>query len=389
LIAALAYVFVVSFRHGVDPPFVGAELLVAACVVPALLLMVKAKGPRGYLAAGLLAGVALQFRQTAVLDAAGLLAVSMLSFRETPIRLRSLYFLAGAAAVMAAVLGWFAAHGQLTNLIQGGWLGQFEGGYSGGHVNRLTGLRHIGEFAYANALFVALAVVAAAKVLPAMSVPVRRALWLGFVASALSPLASGPRYGHHLIAVVPPLCLFAAIGLDWLLTRASGWSSRRRLAVAAMALILAVPSLADAVEGARCLVGPMRDGFPPCPAQVLGRYIEAHTMPADTMMILGEAGGSISSIYIFADRCAPTRFISHDLLSHHRALPEISAAFETRPPKWIVFDDWNRPEGGLVQVGLEKLYPARAYIMTFLKAHHYQRVEPPGTDLFWAYELQP
>lgn len=392
--AAALYVVFVSERGSVGHLILITEPVVALCVAWAVALILAPGRFRAHLAAGALLGIALQTRQTAVLDLLGVLA--MVSIVPGPLSVwRKLGgVIAGWAGVCALTVGYFAAQGQLANLWEVGFLGQFAGGYTGEDLNRMDGVRRVESFLRWQGPLLGAAVLGGIAGVRRLPPAFRHALWVWLAFSALSPLAAGPKYPHHLIAVLPALAVLAGLGLCWL---GEWWPAQRRTAkvvTVAAALLVSVGFAQVSLSTARTAGGALRRGVLPNEARLLGRHIASTTAPGDRIICIGSGRGQMNAVYIYADRRAPGRFTHHTSLKHPRALPETREAFRRSPPRWIVLDDTFLPPHKLAPgippeafAEFRRDVPALEFIWQYLETQPYHEVNLPGITLFHAYEL--
>ncbi len=376
ILAAIAYVLCISQKTVGIKGTVTTELLVSVFVVAAVAAILCGRTRPWLVIAGVLGGLALQSRQTAVLDLA---ALTILAWMAAGGWRSVLWFLSGAVALNAVVAGWFAATGQLANLVQIGFLGQESAvGYSDG-LHRLQFLPTWTEFAVTSLPLLLGGAIAALRALPPQSALVRRSLWIWLVLSIASPWSSGPRYTHHMGAVVAPVCLLGALGLAWVWEWAGRRSHLSRLAILAALAVTLVPVARNELPTAKKTVHFLQGKAWPKESLEVARIIDADSTPSDTIYCVGYADNMTTGVYLYSDRVAPTRFAMDDHLSHPWALREVSEGFAKSPPRWLVFDQEYDKR---IAEGSAELPTALGYVYRCSQSGDYERLNLPQFKSF-------
>jgi hypothetical protein len=130
-----------------------------------------------------------------------------------------------------------------------------------------------------------------------------RATWAVLLLVTVVPVSLGGRfYEHYFLHFVPAIALLGAGPLDALLEDARAWPRARRAAIAALALLPAIGSVAYAT--ARGLLGqyPLQDKR----VQAIGAWVRANSAPDARLFVWGH----FSAIYLASARLPGTRYVT-------------------------------------------------------------------------------
>ena len=277
---------------------------------------------RALVMAGLAFGFAVLFKQPAILVPTALaLALVGLWHRDglpwSVITRRCALFIASLSLPLLVLVAFTVAEGTFTNMVYEVVVFPLQAAAAGRNplVKVDLFLRAVEVMGFF--LFPAFALcLVSAVVLFQGRVPLRRThcvliVWLG--GTVLSALASGAGSGHYYLPVVPSMCAFAAIGIEWA-TSGEGvlrrYSSRGRLALMAFVVgIMLLPNLArDLSEFQSGFLRYLRDPPAATSMEQLAQFVRVRTDPAD--YIYGYGSHKYVSVAFIARRRFATRHVS-------------------------------------------------------------------------------
>jgi 4-amino-4-deoxy-L-arabinose transferase-like glycosyltransferase len=287
---------------------------------------------RGYLvAAGAALGVAICFKQVAVVELVGLpAAVAWLTPSGRKARAAGAV-VAGAGLVWLAVLGLLGATRQLGAFADSAIWSLLRGGDGASRAERWPNLLSIVRRPPLLGLAVPAVLVPLAC---ARSTPRRLATLLGiWLAAALVGIsASGKFYGHQWMECYGPLSALLALGATQVLR---AWPAGGRGARAALAGGLVVLVFLAPVKEFCLRLGPeahrQREARRKNSERV-GAWLAAAVPPGETIYALGDA----TPAYFYSGRRAPTRYFHSLVLAPGQ--PQVALAdLQAHPPRALVF----------------------------------------------------
>ena len=323
------------------------ELVASLWAVLSLLAFaayLRARSLAWLFAAGLLAGMAVMTKQSAI--DAGLAAGAYLVWRERRRALRPLGVLALGVAIPVAVAA--AAAPRL-----GDWLFAVVG-YRGRGDSLLTGsfqdrLHMLGDSLPPAAKALTLLVLLAAVGWKAS--PLLMRLWLG--AALLGFLGGGNSHPHYYLQLVPPLAVLAGVGAERLLVLRP-----RVTALACAAAVTASVALAGPLwfAGAR---EQAKEIWPHDPHllhdQAVADYVKAHTHPGQKVFVLWAA----ADVYYLADRDPAFKYMwFRNIQTIPHALRDARRVLAAKRPALVVV---AQPPGSLDHSGKTARILTREY----------------------------
>ncbi len=291
-------------------------------------------------AAGLAAGVAIQFKQIAVFSAGAMLAFILLESR-TSLKDRLVFrgglFVAGLlVGILVMLIPLFLSGVTLWDYIDGAWLILFQGGTAAPLSIRITKgynfwFRSEGVLFW---LLVFIFLVQGKRFLAERGPFWGVLTWLLF--DFIASNSSGYYYGHQLKQFVPPVALAGGIAIAQIfrsLYRANiipskDFSSRVLVSLAILALVW---------WGFSATKTQRESGFDL--QRNIAFWLKNNTTPDDYIYVNTLAGGGCA-ILAYSERRCPSRYFTYMLLSRKGALEEFRRDMHENKPKFIV----DRPD---------------------------------------------
>jgi hypothetical protein len=316
-------------------PSTNTEMLLLLPLVASLSVALRA-GETGRLGAWALAGAlgatACWFKPLAaphavVLVAYALLGAPLAAGRRPSARTRLAWaaaLAAGALAVSFPVLLYFAARGSFAAFLDAVFL--YNAGYAAA-LSLAQGMDRLHtELSRQLPEFVSLWLLAAAALAGPFALPRKTsALLAGWLVACFVGLSLGFYYRpHYFMLWIPALCILAGCAATGAVARAPARPGARRLAVAALLLLIAAPIWrshdARLVGGSPAAVSRMLYGQNPfAESPAIAEAIRSVTEPEDTVFIVG----SEPQILFHAQRRSATRYIlTYPLMSGHPSAGE-------------------------------------------------------------------
>jgi hypothetical protein len=335
--------------------FAHATHMIVLWVLPgflALLTALERGRRRDFFVSGLCLCLAFLMKQQAVFFVLfGTVVVLAGVWRPTGRRLRLvpdvLVFAVGAALPFALTCAVLAAAGVFPSF----WFWVFR--YAATYATEATlaeGLAYLrtalGGILPAAPLLWGLALVGSVVLVADRAVRERRFIVTVFVACAALAVCPGLYFRlHYFVVLLPAVALLAGVAVD-ALRRGLLAAGRPRLAVPAAAAVFAgilcvsvVPRLDVLVRTPPRQISRIAYGANPFPEAVeVARYIAAHSLPGDRILVLG----SEPEIYFYARRRSATGHVyMYGLMENQRYArtmqSQLSREVESNPPAWVVF----------------------------------------------------
>jgi hypothetical protein len=394
LVAALGYVLWAG-SPTVGDPAACTEPWVALAATWGMVCALLGSGPWSALMTGICAAGALLFKQTGALEVLAILIALALrgvsGSRETEegrgAHLGTValgWGVLGFALAMGMVVAYFARLGDLPGLLEVGYLAVLRGTSGYGDFSRLQALHNWVPFLRDGALLVVGLVALVGWSWREMPRQARLSLGVWLVLALLSPVLTGPRYGHHLVTLMAPMALAGGLGSSWLWRRLAsgqteGAQTRRRglawLVLAALVSGYLVAEVPVAKRGVGYLVkGPFTNY-----GRIVGEYVAQRSRPEDTIFCAGD--NYSQAVYLYADRRSPCRHVNLHYQDHASWWPEMRAGLAAHPPRFFVF-------GGELSLNnpLNRRTPAASYLADYVEKGPYRRVTVPGAERMAVFE---
>ncbi len=306
----------------------------------------KPAGNGRLLLAGVSAGMAILFKQTAIFDALALCIISgKLALgrggRMAEAARGIAIILAGLAlATLAGLMPLLASGTTLRQYWEGGWLLLLKPGTAASLTNRIyTFVLVWAGIGLKMPLFYPLVLlfILLRTRLRQASVPWGCLLvWVALTFVGVN--ASGRLWGHQVQEILPVLTLIAGIGLSAAIQAVNAEKPQRRACIAwgltAICVLWAPVELFD-VTCQRIDRELKSEAPPPDNRKLLGLWLHAQIPSTDPVFVWTRDAGAI---YAYAQRLAPSRYYNNHFGSNAEAMVEVQQAIERQPPQYVVLE---------------------------------------------------